>query len=86
MSKNLLFIAAFAAVLSVSAAQAQDTTNNQTPSASQTEASAAPSADASGYGGAVGKSASGSNAKATGTQQIACVGPVSFCDIYRGGQ
>ncbi|SAL82502.1 hypothetical protein AWB68_06543 [Caballeronia choica] len=72
MSKYLLFIAAFVAVLSVSAAQAQD--------------SAAPSADASGYGGAVGKSASGSNAKATGTQQIACVGPVSFCDIYRGGQ
>lgn len=86
MSKNLPFIAAFVAVLSVSAAQAQDTTNNQTVSAPQTEASAAPSADASGYGGVVGKSASGSIAKGTGTQQPACVGPVSFCDIYKGGQ
>lgn len=60
MSKKLLFVAAFVATLSVIAAQAQDTTNNQTASASQADGSVAPSADASGYGGAVGKSESGS--------------------------
>jgi hypothetical protein len=86
MSKKLLFTAAFVAALSVSAAQAQDSTNNQTATASQTDSTAAPSADASGYGGAVGQSASGSMSKATGMQQPGCVGPVSFCDIYKGGQ
>ena len=76
---------AFVAAFSIGAARAQDTTNNQTASASQTDGSAAPSANASGYGGTLGKSASGSSAKSTGTQQPGCVGPASFCDIFKGG-
>lgn len=86
MSRKLLSTAAFVAALSVGAAHAQDSMNNQTTSTSQTYGNAAPSADTSGYGGAVGQSASGSMAKATGTQQPGCVGPGSFCDIYKGGQ
>ena len=85
MTKKLHFIAAFVAALSVSAAEAQDTTNNQTAPVSTADSSAVASGDASGYGGAVGKSASGSMTRATGTTQPACIGPVSFCDIYKGG-
>jgi opacity protein-like surface antigen len=87
MSRKLLLMGAVMAVLAVSAAQAQDMKNdNQSASASQSDGSAAPSADTSGYGGAVAKSASGSMMKAPGTQQPVCVGPASFCDIYKGGQ
>ncbi|SAK46192.1 hypothetical protein AWB78_00691 [Caballeronia calidae] len=84
MFNKLLFVAAFVATLSVSAAQAQDATSN--PSASQTYGSAAPSGDTSGYGGAAGKSASGAMTKASAAPQQVCVGPASYCDIYKGGQ
>jgi hypothetical protein len=88
MFNKLLFVAAFVAALSVSAAQAQDATSNPpaSPSASQTYGSAAPSSDTSGYGGAAGKSASGAMTKAGGAPQQVCVGPASYCDIYKGGQ
>ena len=84
MSKYMLFAAAFAAALSVGVAQAQEATSDQTPSSTST-LSAAPSADASGYGGAHAQSAAGKRANTTDIQQPACVGPVSFCDVFRGG-
>ena len=87
MFNKLLFVAAFVAALSVSAAQAQDATSNPPASpASQTYGSAAPSGDTSGYGGAAGKSAPGAITKAGAAPQQVCVGPASYCDIYKGGQ
>jgi hypothetical protein len=87
MSRKLLYLAACVAALSVSAAHAQDaTSNNQTASTSQSNANAAPSTDTSAYGGAMGKSASGSMKPSVGMKQPDCVGPASFCDIYKGGQ
>lgn len=85
MSRNLIIAAAILAGLSVSAAQAQDTTNTPSPATSQTDANTAPPTDSSSYGGARPQSASGGMTKAPGTQQPPCVGPASFCDIFKGG-
>lgn len=85
MFRNVLIAAAMLAGLSVSAAQAQDSTNTPSPATSQTDANTAPSTDSSSYGGTRPQSASGGMTKTPGTQQPACVGPASFCDIFKGG-
>lgn len=86
MSKNLLLAVAFVAGLAVSVAQAQEAPTTDVPSVSQGDASAMPSADASSYGGARARSASGGMTRQPGTQQPDCVGPASFCNVYMGGQ
>ena len=85
MSQKLLCITAFLAAFSMNASHAQDTKNDsESTSVSQSDDSTASPPDSSAYGGAGGKSASGSIGKTGGTQQAVCVGPASFCDIYKG--
>lgn len=79
MCKELFAVAASVTALSAGVAQAPYTTNkNQTASTSQSDGSAAPSTDASAYGGAASKSSSSPMTRATGAQQSSCVGPASF--------
>ncbi len=84
MKANLLFLAAVTAALSTTAAKAQDATGVQGSSAPQA-ATWPTSTDASSYGDRRTQSASGSITEAAG-KQPGCVGPASFCNIYKGGQ
>jgi hypothetical protein len=86
MFKNhLIAAAAVVAAASVTAVRAQESANGQSQSVSQTYDSATPFADGSGYGGTRAQSASGAMDKWRSSQAPACVGPASFCDIYKGG-
>ncbi|WP_159839062.1 hypothetical protein [Burkholderia sp. 8Y] len=86
MSKSLFLATAFVTGFAASVAQAQEAPTTDAPPVSQADASATPSVDASSYGGTRARSASGAMTRQLGTQQPDCVGPASFCDIFKGGQ
>jgi hypothetical protein len=83
MSNKLLLLASVLSVLSMSAAQAQETTNGANPTVSQNGSTATMPPDSTGYGGATNQSATGSAAKDANGKQTDCA-PRTFCDIYKG--
>jgi hypothetical protein len=83
MSNKLLLLASVLCALSMSAAQAQETTDGANLTASQSGAPATTPPDSNSYGGATNQSASGSTAKDAYGKQTDCA-PRTFCDIYKG--
>lgn len=82
MKNKLLLLASVLGVLSMSAVQAQQSTEIANPTVSQNSSTATPPQDSNGYGGAMNQSATGP-AKDANVKQTDCA-PRTFCDIYKG--